>query len=113
MTTAGVALASAAAFGAAYMALTGLLILWASHLWQGGTATGVNWAFGMLAVGQPLGAIAAGTIAEHKGLGTAFGIAAALSTAGLLLRPGRGQDPPARKRPMTAQADQVVRDSTG
>lgn len=71
--------ASAGLFGAAYMALTGLCILWASRLFPHRLSHGVTLAFLGLGVGQTAGSPLAGALAEHFGLGAVFALAAALS----------------------------------
>ncbi|WP_052664954.1 MFS transporter [Nitriliruptor alkaliphilus] len=78
------ALASAAGFGAAFMALTGLAIVWATEV-HDDAATGVRACFLSLGVGQAVGTPAAGAIADAVGAPAAFLTAAAVSL--LLLAP--------------------------
>ncbi|GGA60222.1 MFS transporter [Pseudoclavibacter endophyticus] len=72
------ALISAGAFGAAFMGLTGLCILWAAKLYPASPARGVTLSFLALGVGQTLGSIATGLFADQTGLSTAFVVAAGL-----------------------------------
>lgn len=85
------AVVSAAAFGAAFMALTGLLMLWATHL-SDEAAAGVRAAFLTLAVGQAAATPLAGLLADIVGLPMTFAFAA-IASIGLFVLPGR----PARR----------------
>lgn len=78
-----------AAFGAAYIALTGLLLIWATRVYRGYPAAGVGLAFLMIAVGLTLGAPVVGVLIDEFGPGVAFGAAAALAVGGALLGPRR------------------------
>lgn len=73
------ALISAGGFGAAYMALTGLSILWAVTVYGDEAAAGVRAGFLTLGVGQAIGTPLAGLAADAFGLATAFAISAAAS----------------------------------
>jgi predicted MFS family arabinose efflux permease len=73
------ALVSAGVFGATYMGLSGICILWAARLYPESPALGVTLSFLGLGAGQTLGSPTAGVIADHAGLGTAFAVAAIIS----------------------------------
>lgn len=81
------AVASAAGFGAAYMALTGLTILWAAPRDGDGAASGVRAAFLALGVGQAVATPLAGFVADARGLTAAFAASAVGSLTLLALRP--------------------------
>jgi predicted MFS family arabinose efflux permease len=81
------AVLSAALFGGDYMAITGLIVLWAARLRPRAMAGAVTAAFLCLAAGQAAGTPAAGALADHLGLPAVFLGAAAVSLAGLALRP--------------------------
>ncbi|GAA4914706.1 MFS transporter [Nesterenkonia rhizosphaerae] len=70
---------SAGLFGAAFMALTGVCILWAARLYPKETVRGVTLSFFFLGIGQTLGSPLAGAVADGAGLGAAFAGAAVLS----------------------------------
>jgi len=94
--TAGVALTpypailvAAAAFGAVYIALTGLLLLSGTHVYPDAPAFGVGAAFLLIAVGQAVGAPLIGTVADLTSQPTAFLLAAAAAAAALGFSPQR------------------------
>jgi len=87
-----VALGSAAGFGAAYMALTGLVILWAVSIYADDAAAGVRAAFVALGIGQAIGTFLTGFVAATWGLSAAFGLSAALSLM-LILSASRARMP--------------------
>ena len=74
-------------FGAAYMALTGLLLLWSTRLYPDRTSFGVGVAFFTIAVGQALGAPAAGALIDAVGPRTSFVVVAAVGLCAVALRP--------------------------
>lgn len=78
---------AAGAFGAAYIALTGLLLVWGTHVFERDPATGVGLAFLLIAVGQAVGSPLIGSLIEAVGTRAAFMMAAALTLAGALVRP--------------------------
>lgn len=84
------ALALAGLFGAGYMALTGLLIVWGVRERPQRPASGVAAAFLALAAGQIAASPVAGALAEHAGLPAAFAAAAAAAGLGALAGPARG-----------------------
>lgn len=79
--------ASSAVFGAAYIAMSGLLLLWGTRVHQRSPAAGVGWAFLMLALGQAAGAAGLGVLAEVGSARWSFAIAAGIAVAGALVRP--------------------------
>ncbi|QDB78297.1 YbfB/YjiJ family MFS transporter [Georgenia wutianyii] len=99
--TVAVAWPAATAFGAAYIAMTGVLLLWTTRLHPRAPAAGVGLAFLLLALGQSAGAPLVGALAGATDLRVAFAAAAAVAVVGCLTRPGssahhapavRGQD---------------------
>ncbi|QGQ18349.1 MFS transporter [Cellulomonas sp. JZ18] len=87
-TSGGVALAlgSTALFGAAYMAASGVLILWAREVWPGRAGAGTSVLFVALATGQALGAAGLGAARGGTDAVVLAGAAAALCALGA----GRG-----------------------
>jgi predicted MFS family arabinose efflux permease len=83
----GAVLAAAAVFGAAYIALTGLALVWATRVYPDSAAFGVGLSFLAIAAGQALGAPVVGVIAESTSLATAFVVVGVAGAAALLLRP--------------------------
>lgn len=80
---------AAAAFGAAYIAITGVALLWATRVYPDAVAFGVGASFLAVAVGQALGAPAVGALLETTSVPTAFALTAATGACALLVRPGR------------------------
>ncbi|RZT87819.1 putative MFS family arabinose efflux permease [Pseudonocardia sediminis] len=84
-----VAVAAAAAFGAVYIALTGLLLLWGTRVHADRPVVGVGAAFLLLAAGQALGAPLLGVLADAVTTRGAFVGAALLLVLGAAVRPRR------------------------
>ncbi|GAA2180508.1 YbfB/YjiJ family MFS transporter [Leucobacter tardus] len=78
---AGIALG---AFGAAYIAASGLLLLWGTRVYDAHPAAGVGLGFLVLALGQTLAAPALGGIGDLIGLRWAFAAAAGVGLFGAL-----------------------------
>lgn len=78
---------AAAVFGAAYIGLTGLLLIWGTHIYADTPAAGVGLAFLIIALGQAGGAPAIGAIAEASSPQSAFLGAALIAVLGCLIRP--------------------------
>jgi predicted MFS family arabinose efflux permease len=76
---------AAALFGAIYIALTGILLVWSTQTYRGTPALGVGAAFLMIAVGQALGSPLLGTMSDVMSPQTAFMIAAGVAAAGAIL----------------------------
>jgi predicted MFS family arabinose efflux permease len=89
-------LLAGAAFGATYIALTGLVLLWSTELFPDRASTGVGASFLAIAVGQVVGAPLTGALVEQAGHRTAFVVVALAGLAGAAVRPLR---PPPRRAP--------------
>lgn len=86
----GVAAWSAlAVFGACYIGLTGVALLWGTAVYATDPAAGVGLAFLALALGQALGSFALGAVIEAWGSTWAFAVAAGVALAGAARRPPR------------------------
>jgi predicted MFS family arabinose efflux permease len=84
-----VVIAAATLFGGAYIALTGLLLLWSIRLYPERTSFGVGLSFFTIAAGQALGAPAVGALIDAVGARTAFVVTASIGLCALALRPAR------------------------
>ncbi|WP_037321002.1 MFS transporter [Amycolatopsis orientalis] len=78
---------AAALFGAVYIGLTGVLILWGTRAYPGSPAFGVGVAFLLLALGQAAGAPLIGFLGDLIDLRAGFLAAAAMAVLGLLFAP--------------------------
>lgn len=78
-----------AVFGAAYIALTGIVLIWGSRVYGRDPAAGVGLSFLVFALGQALGAPSIGLVAQVAGLPWAFGSAAAIAVVGAAVAPRR------------------------
>jgi predicted MFS family arabinose efflux permease len=78
---------AAAIFGAAYIALTGMLLLWGTLIYPTSPGFGVGAAFLMIAAGQAVGAPLVGALTDLATSRTAFLTAAATALAGAALTP--------------------------
>lgn len=83
-----VAFLAAGIFGAAYVGLCGLVLLWSTVLYPERASFGVGISFMMIAVGQTVGAPLAGVLTDVAGGAAAFYACAAVGLAGSLVRPG-------------------------
>ena len=101
--------ALAGAFGAGYMALTGLLIVWSVRERPERPASAVASGFLVLAAGQIVGSPLAGALADHLGLSAAFLVAAATAVAGPLALPARQTE---TRGPAELQPERSVQDGT-
>lgn len=81
-----VALGAGAVFGAVYIALTGLLLLWGAGVDPARPVRGVGAAFLLIAVGQALGAPLLGLLVDRAGVGAAFLAAGAVLVLGAFVR---------------------------
>lgn len=81
------ALVASGVFGAVYIALTGVLLVWSTRVLPDRPSTGVGIVFLALAVGQAVGAPALGAIGDAWGLPSAFLTAAAIGLGGLVIVP--------------------------
>ncbi len=82
-------LLAAGVFGAAYIALTGLLLLWSTRVYPDAVPFGVGMSFFSIAAGQALGAPLAGASIEFLGTATTFAVFALLGAGSAILRPAR------------------------
>ncbi|MDJ1370785.1 MFS transporter [Gulosibacter molinativorax] len=80
---------AAAGFGAAYIGLTGLLLIWGTAVYSQTPAAGVGLAFLAIAIGQSAGAPIVGALSEAIGPPAAFTAAALIAFAGAFIRPVR------------------------
>ncbi|MUL41342.1 YbfB/YjiJ family MFS transporter [Streptomonospora sp. PA3] len=78
-------------FGAVYIALTGVLLLWGTRVYPESPAFGVGAAFLAIAAGQAAASPAVGLLSDAFGPVAAFTAAAALAAAGAALGPARGR----------------------
>ncbi len=78
---------AAAVFGAAYIALSGVLLLWGTRLHPDAPAFGVGAPFLLLALGQAVAAPVIGLLSDMATPAVAFGVAALLTVLGALPRP--------------------------
>ena len=85
-----VALLGSAVFGAVYIALTGLLLVWGIEVFDGEPALGVGLVFLVLALGQAGASPLLGLVADGAGVTTAFWVAAAVAVLGAFACPRRG-----------------------
>lgn len=82
-----VVLVAPGVFGGAYVAMSGLLLLWSVRVYPDRAAFGVGLSFFTLAVGQAVGAPVVGALIDSAGATTAFGACALVGLLALLLRP--------------------------
>jgi predicted MFS family arabinose efflux permease len=74
-------------FGATYIGLSGLLLVWSTRVYPDAPSVGVGLAFFMIAFGQAIGAPAAGALIESLGGTTAFIVFAAVGATAAAIRP--------------------------
>ncbi|OSY39680.1 putative MFS family arabinose efflux permease [Pseudonocardia autotrophica] len=96
------AMISAGVFGAGFMALTGLCILWGARLFPAAPSQGVTWSFLALGIGQTAGSSLAGTTAGLLGLGPTFAL------TGLLALVAWTQMHPRLAPPARADVDELM-----
>ncbi len=84
-----VAAVASGIFGAVYIAVTGVLLVWSTRVFVDSPATGVGVAFLALAIGQALGSPLIGWIADLTDLRVAIVVAAGLNLVALLVTPPR------------------------
>lgn len=88
-----VAWITAAAFGAVYMTLAGLLLIWGTQIYPLTPAAGVGLAFLIMSLGQAAAAPIIGSLSESTEARTAFAAAALAAVAGAFIRPDRRDRP--------------------
>jgi predicted MFS family arabinose efflux permease len=79
--------AAAATFGAVYIALTGVLLVWGTRTFPDAPALGVGAAFLLIALGQTLAAPVVGLLSDIATAPVAFGAAALAAALGMLALP--------------------------
>lgn len=82
---AALALLAGAVFGASYIALTGVVLVWATRLYPRSASFGVGLAFFMIAVGQAVGAPLVGLLADGTSIAVTFYGCAVVALLGSLL----------------------------
>lgn len=85
-----IAWSAMATFGAAYIAVTGLLLIWGTRVCVNAPSVGVGTAFLALALGQAAGSPLIGALSDTAGPQLAFTVAALLAASGVLVRPHPG-----------------------
>jgi predicted MFS family arabinose efflux permease len=78
---------SAVAFGASYMPIAAILVVWNSNIFYERPATGFSAVLFSLALGSVVGPATLGTVAAVSDLRMAFWCAAAMTAASIFLRP--------------------------
>jgi predicted MFS family arabinose efflux permease len=84
---------AASLFGAAYIGLTGLLLLWSVRIYPDRTSFGVGVSFFTIAAGQALGAPVVGGLIDAVGPRTAFVAVALVGLCAVALRPAPLKQP--------------------
>lgn len=96
-----VAWVASAAFGATYIGLTGLLLIWGTGVYQREPAAGVGLAFLAIALGQTAGAPLIGVLSETYGSQPAFLAASFVAVIGGQVRPSRSTSGATSPAPLT------------
>ena len=84
-----VAYPSAAFFGATYITLTGIMLVWAVRIFRDRPSAGLGAAFLLIAAGQILGSYLAGVLAGAGGLQTTFAVFASVAILSMIFGPRR------------------------
>jgi predicted MFS family arabinose efflux permease len=82
-----VAFISAAVFGASYIGLTGVALVWSTRLYPQRAAFGVGFSFLMIALGQAVGAPVVGRLAEAFTLDLSFHVCATVALVACFVGP--------------------------
>jgi predicted MFS family arabinose efflux permease len=96
-----VAFLSAAAFGAFYILLTGIYLVWSVQAFEKRPSAGIALSFATLSLGQAAGAPLAGRAADSFSMTATFIAAGALSCLACLISPRTAAHPPAADQPPT------------
>jgi predicted MFS family arabinose efflux permease len=80
-------MAAVSVFGAAYIGLTGLVLVWSTRVYPDAPSLGVGLSFFTIALGQAVGAPAVGALIPVLGATTTFVVFAALGAAAAAVRP--------------------------
>lgn len=83
-----VVIVAAAGFGASYVGLTGVALLWSVRLYPDRTSFGVGLSFFAIAVGQAVGSPLVGGLTARVGTPVVFCVWAGLAVLGAMVRPG-------------------------
>lgn len=92
-----VVLLAVTVFGAAYIGMTGLLLIWGTRTYPESASFGVGLAFFALAAGQALGAPLTGFLAESLGHTTALAVMATVGCVSVLLKPASRRSAPTQR----------------
>ncbi|MGB3632515.1 MAG: MFS transporter [Rubrobacteraceae bacterium] len=84
-----VAYPSAAVFGATYIMLTGILLVWSVRVFRDRPSAGLGAAFLLIAAGQILGSYLAGVLVGASGLQTTFAVFAGVAVLSMVFGPRR------------------------
>jgi predicted MFS family arabinose efflux permease len=87
----GAVYGSAALFGSTYIMLTGIVLVWAVAVFRERPSVGLGAAFLLIAFGQVLGSLLAGTLGDATSLETTFGLFAGVAVATAFVRPQEGR----------------------
>lgn len=104
-----VTLIAAAAFGASYIGLTGVLLLWGTGIHTERPAIGVGIAFLVIALGQAAGSPVIGALTERSGATAAFCAAALTALVGAAVRPGKVEGSAADERTLRRLSGRLPR----
>ena len=74
-------------FGAAYIGLTGLLLLWSTNVYPDAPSLGVGLSFFTISLGQAVGAPVVGVLVDALGAPTTFVVFAAIGGTAAVVRP--------------------------
>lgn len=86
-----VAWPASAAFGTAYIALTGLLLIWGTRTYPDAPAAGVGSAFLLIALGQAAGAPVVGALSEATSPPVALLATSVIAVIGAFIRPAEAK----------------------
>lgn len=89
-------LLAATVFGGAYIALTGLVLLWSVRIYPDSASFGVGLSFFTLAAGQALGAPATGALIDLVGARPAVVVIALIGLCAVMVRPKSVSSTPSR-----------------
>ena len=84
---------SVSIFGAAYIGLTGLLLVWSTRVYPDSPSLGVGLSFFTIALGQALGAPTAGVLIDALGATTTFILFALTGATAAVVRPAAASAP--------------------
>lgn len=85
-------LLSAVCFGVGFITITGLLTIWSVKVFEERPSAGLGSVLILIALGQVIGPVIAGLIAEHVGLMPVFYGGSVLALSSVVLRPRPNED---------------------